>query len=54
MRHVLALVLLCTLAARVVEASLASAHPLSVLAPGTIAALTSCTLCLLYMFRNDE
>jgi hypothetical protein len=54
MRQFLALVVLCMAAARVVEASLATSHPLSLLAPTTIGALTACTMCVFYMFRYDD
>lgn len=53
MRLLLALVLLCLLADRLVEASLATAHPVVVLAPATIAAVTACVMCLCYMFSKD-
>jgi len=53
MRQLLALILLCVLAERLVKASLATAHPVVVLAPATIAAVTACVMCLCYMFRKD-
>lgn len=53
MRQLLAIAVLCMLAARLVEASLASTHPLSLLAPTSIAALTACALSVGYMFRED-
>jgi len=52
-RQLLALILLCVLADHLVEASLATAHPVVVLAPTTIAAVTACVMCLCYMFRKN-
>lgn len=53
MRQLLALIILCMVAARLVEASLASTHPLSVLAPGAIGALAASMASVLYMFRDE-
>jgi len=52
-RQLLALTLLCLLADHLVEASLATAHPVVVLAPTTITAAIACVMCLCYMFRKD-
>ena len=54
MRQLIALVVICTMAARIVEASLATSHPLSLLAPTTIGALTASTMCVFYMFRKGD
>ena len=54
MRQLLALVMLCMVAVRIAEASLASTHPLSMIAPSAIGSLTACTICLVYMFRRES
>lgn len=53
MRQLLAVVALCILAARLVEASLASTHPISLLAPVTVGAATACAMCVGHLFRED-
>jgi len=52
-RTFFALVVLCIAATRSVDASLASTHPLSLLAPSAVGALTACAMCLAYMCRDD-
>jgi len=54
MRQLLAFAVLLSLAARLVEVSLATARPVSFFTPGGIAALAASTLCVLYLFRDES
>jgi len=53
MRQLLALVVISSLAARLVEVSYWTPRPIGIFTPGAIAAFAACALSVLYLLRKE-
>ncbi|MFP4055709.1 MAG: hypothetical protein ACLF0G_02450 [Candidatus Brocadiia bacterium] len=54
MRQILGLMAFTVVAARTVELSYSTTHPINVLAPSVVALLTACTMCVVYLLRDAD